>query len=185
MSSSEVRYHKVQIILHWLIAVIIFYMIGLGLWMVGLPMQHELPEGEESVRAFWFLQHKSLGLTVALLIALRVYWRLTHRPPPLPDYVPSWQQRISGVVHFLLYTVMIAMPISGYLQSMYSRFDTYFWGITLPRLAEENAATREIFTDIHQALAYTFIVLLVLHVGAAIKHRMSGTDITSRMSLWH
>lgn len=185
MSSSEVRYHKVQIILHWLIAAIIFYMIGLGLWMVELPMQHELPEGEESVRAFWFLQHKSLGLTVALLIAFRIYWRLTHRPPPLPDSIPDWQQRISSGVHFLLYAVMIAMPISGYLQSMYSRFDTYFWGITLPRLAEADEVTREIFTDIHQALAYAFIALLILHVGAAIKHRISGKEITSRMSLWH
>lgn len=185
MSSEVMRYHKVQIILHWLIAAIIFYMIGLGLWMVELPMQHELPEGEKSVRAFWFLQHKSLGLTVALLIAFRIYWRLTHRPPPLPDFVPDWQQHVSTGVHYSLYAVMISMPISGYLQSMYSRFDTYFWGITLPRLAEENESTREIFTDIHQALAYIFIALLVIHIGAAIKHRTGGKEITSRMSLWH
>lgn len=185
MSLNEVRYHKVQIMLHWLIALIIFYMIGLGLWMVDLPMQHELPEGEESVRAFWFLQHKSLGLTVALLIALRVIWRVTHRSPPLPDSIPSWQQRFSSVVHYLLYAVMIAMPITGYLQSMYSQYDTHFWNITLPRLAVASESSRETFSDIHQLLAYTFITLLVVHIGAAIKHRTKSREISSRMSLWH
>lgn len=184
MSMNDARYDQVQIILHWIIAAMIFFMLGLGLWMVGLPMQSELPPDEESVRAFWFLLHKSMGITVAAFIILRIVWRLTHKAPPFPASIPTWQQRVSSVVHFLLYGLMIAMPISGYLQSMYSKYDTKLWGITLPRLAEADAVARETFTDIHQALAYLFIVVLVLHVGAAIKHRLSGTEITRRMSLW-
>ena len=184
MSMNDARYDQGQIILHWLIAAMIFFMLGLGLWMVGLPKESELPPGQESVRAFWFLLHKSMGITIAAFIILRVIWRLTHTAPPLPDSVPSWQQSLSGFVHFLLYGLMIAMPITGYLQSMYSKYDTKLWGVTLPRLAEGDAVARETFTDIHQALAYIFIAVLVLHVGAAMKHRLSGSEVTRRMSLW-
>ena len=184
MSTVDDRYNQGQIILHWLIAAMIFFMIGLGLWMVGLPRESELPPSQESVRAFWFLLHKSMGITIAAFIVLRVIWRLTHKAPSLPPSVPGWQQNISSMVHFLLYALMVAMPITGYLQSMYSKYDTKLWGVTLPRLAEADATARETFTDIHQTLAYLFIVVLILHVGAAIKHRLKGTEITSRMSLW-
>ncbi|THK41570.1 cytochrome b [Methylophaga sp. SB9B] len=184
MSMNDARYDQVQIILHWIIAAMIFFMLGLGLWMVGLPMQSELPPDEESVRAFWFLLHKSMGITVAAFVILRIVWRLTHKAPPLPASIPTWQQRVSSLVHYLLYGLMIAMPITGYLQSMYSKYDTKLWGITLPRLAEADAVARETFTDIHQILAYLFIAVLVLHIGAALKHRLKGTEVTSRMSLW-
>ena len=184
MTTSDVRYNQGQIILHWLIAAMIFFMIGLGLWMVGLPKESELPPGQESVRAFWFLLHKSMGITVAAFIVLRVVWRLTHKTPPLPTSIANWQQTLSSGIHFLLYGVMVAMPITGYLQSMYSKYDTKLWGMKLPRLAEANATARETFTDVHQVLAYLFIALLVLHIGAAIKHRLNGTEVTRRMSLW-
>jgi len=67
---------------------------------------------------------------------------------------------------------------------MYSQYDTKLWGVSLPRLAEADAVARETFTDLHQTLAYLFIALLLLHVGAAIKHRFNGTEITRRISLW-
>jgi len=184
MPISDNRYNQVQILLHWLIAAMIFFMLGLGLWMVGLPKESELPPGQESVRAFWFLLHKSMGITVATFIVLRVIWRITHKTPPLPTTVPNWQQRVSSAVHLLLYGLMVAMPITGYLQSMYSKYDTKLWGVVLPRLAEADATARETFSDIHQTLAYLFIGVLVLHIGAAIKHRLSGTEVTGRMSLW-
>ncbi|MDH5357513.1 MAG: cytochrome b [Gammaproteobacteria bacterium] len=183
MTNDVARYDRVQIILHWLIAAIIFLMIGLGLFMVELPKQSELPPGEESVRAFYFLLHKSMGLTVAMLIILRVFWRLTHKAPALPDSIEKWQQRAAGVVHGLLYLVMVAMPLSGYAQSMFSKYDTKFWGITLPRIAEADSAMRETFTELHECLAFLFIALIVIHLAAAIKHHMAGTGISERMSL--
>ncbi len=184
MVTSDARYNQGQIVLHWLVAAMIICMLALGLWMVGLPKESELPPGQESVRAFWFLLHKSLGITIAAFIVFRVIWRLTHAAPPLPASVPAWQRQVSSIVHFILYGLMIAMPLTGYLQSMYSKYDTKLWGVALPRLAEADAAARETFTDLHQILAYLFIAVLILHVGAAIKHRISGTEITRRMSLW-
>lgn len=184
MVTSDARYNQGQIVLHWLVGAMIIFMLALGLWMVGLPKESELLPGQESVRAFWFLLHKSLGITIAAFIVFRVIWRLTHAAPPLPASIPSWQQRASSFVHFILYGLMIAMPLTGYLQSMYSKYPTKLWGIALPRLAEANATARETFTDLHQILAYLFIAVLVLHIGAALIHRLSGTGITRRISLW-
>lgn len=183
MENSVTRYDSVQVILHWLIAIAIFFMIGLGLYMVELPKKWELPPGEESARAFYFLLHKSMGITLAVLIILRIVWRLTHKAPPLPDRIPKWQQRVSGLVHGVLYLFMLAMPISGYMQSMFSKYDTKFWGLVLPRMAEADKAAREYFSEIHMILAFLFIGLILLHIAAAIKHRLAGTEISDRMSL--
>jgi cytochrome b561 len=181
--SDSARYNRVQIILHWIIAAIVFFMIALGLYMIELPKQSELAPGEESVRAFYFLLHKSMGITVAMLILLRIFWRITHKAPPLPDTVPKWQQKAAGAAHLLLYGIMIAMPFSGYMQSMFSKYDTKFWGIVLPRVAEADKAMRETFSQVHEILAFLFIGVIIIHIAAAIKHRLSGTEITNRMSL--
>lgn len=183
MTNNAARYDHVQVILHWLMAAVILFMIALGLYMIELPKQSELPVGEESVRAFYFLLHKSMGITVAMLIILRVAWRLTHKAPPLPDTVSKWQQKAAGAVHVLIYLVMIAMPISGFMQSMFSKYDTKFWGIVLPRMAEADEVMRESFNQVHECLAFLLIGLIVIHLAAAIKHRLSGTEITDRMSL--
>ena len=124
MTNTAPRYDRVQIILHWLIAPIILAMIILGLFMVELPKQSELPAGEESVRAFYFLLHKSMGISVAFLIILRVFWRLTHKAPALPDTIGKWQQKAAGAVHGLFYLLMVAMPLSGFMQSIYSKYST-------------------------------------------------------------
>lgn len=184
MSDSVVRYDRVHIALHWLIAAMIITMIVLGLFMVQLPKQSELPPGEESVRAFWFLFHKSLGMTVAMFIVLRVAWRLTHKAPPLPDYLPKWQKQVSRLSHGLLYVLMLAIPMTGYMQSMYSEYDTKFWGLVLPRLAEADDSQRALFSEIHEILAFTLIAVLLVHIAAAIKHRLAGNDIAKRMSLF-
>lgn len=182
-SNTIAKYDRVQIIFHWLIALIILAMIGLGLYMVELPKESELPAGQESVRAFYFLMHKSLGITVAILILLRIVWRLTHKAPALPDTVSKWQQRAAGVIHGLLYTAMIAMPLTGYLQSMYSKYDTKFWGIVLPRVAEADSVMRETFSDVHEVIAFIFIGLIAIHLAAVIKHYVSKSGVTERMSL--
>ena len=177
------RYDRVQIILHWLIAIALFAMIGLGLFMVELPKKHELPPGEESVRAFYFLMHKSMGITLAVLIVLRIVWRLTHKAPALPDAVSKWQQKAAGAAHGLLYVLMIAMPLSGFLQSSFSKYSTKFWGIKLPRLAEADPAMREVFTSIHECLAFALIALIIIHLAAVVKHRLAGNSVSDRMSL--
>ncbi|PCJ32585.1 MAG: cytochrome b [Gammaproteobacteria bacterium] len=180
---SADRYDRVQIILHWLIGFILITMIGLGLFMVELPKQSELPAGEESVRAFYFLLHKSIGITVLFLIVIRILWRLTHKAPPMPASINKWQQRAAGAMHWILYGFMLALPFSGFAQSMFSKYSTKFWGYPLPRLMEADSAMRAIYTDLHQALAYVFIGLIAIHILAAVKHYFAKTGIVERMSL--
>jgi cytochrome b561 len=177
------RYDRVQVVLHWLIAALILFMIGLGLYMVGLPKQSELPPGEESVRAFYFLLHKSMGITVGVLVLVRLFWRAGHAAPALPDFVPQWQQKASKLVHGLLYVLMVVVPVSGYMQSMYSKYDTMLWGYVLPRLAEPSAELRETFSEVHEILVFTLIGVLVVHIAAAVKHKLEGNGVTDRMTL--
>lgn len=183
MTSTAPKYDRVQIILHWVIGLIILGMIALGLFMIELPKQSELPPGEESVRAFYFLLHKSMGITVAMLIVLRVFWRLTHKAPALPDSIPKLQQKAAGAVHGFFYIVMVAMPVTGFMQSTYSKYSTKFWGIKLPRLAEADQEMREFYSQIHECLAFILIALIVIHLAAVVKHKLKGTEVSDRMSL--
>ena len=81
------RYTKLAVTLHWLIAALVVAQLGLGWWMLDIPKQ---PGG---VRAFWFNVHKSVGMTIALLVLVRIAWRLRHPAPLLPARVPAWQRR--------------------------------------------------------------------------------------------
>lgn len=180
---SSTQYDRVQVALHWVIALLILAMIGLGLYMVELPKKHELPPGAESVRAFYFLLHKSIGITAFFLILARLVWRLTHVAPALPAHIPLWQQRAAGSVHLMLYALLFAMPLSGYFQSMYSKYPTRFWGLELPRVAEASKELREQFAVVHEIIAFTLIALILIHIIAAVRHRLSGNDeIARRMS---
>src|SRR5688572_8389659 len=126
------RYGTVAIALHWLIAALVFCQIYLGWWMIEIP---KYPVG---VRAGWFNLHKSIGLTIALLIVLRLAWRLRHAPPPLPASVPRWQARAAGISHFLLYAALLLQPLVGYLGSSFSGYPIKYFGIAMPRLAWES-----------------------------------------------
>src|SRR5690606_24724664 len=82
------KYTRTAMAFHWLIAVAVLFMIGLGFWMGDIP--RGTPE-----RTFWFNLHKSIGLTIAILALIRLWWRTKHPPPPLPASVPGWQVQAS------------------------------------------------------------------------------------------
>ena len=119
------RYTTIAIILHWLIALLVVVQFGLG-W--GMQEIAKKPPGP---RAEAFNLHKSLGLTIFALMALRVSWRLRHPPPALPP-MPRWQARLAKSTHVLLYAALVAMPVVGYLGSVYSGYPVKFFGIALP-----------------------------------------------------
>jgi cytochrome b561 len=96
-ASQASRYTSFAIALHWILAIGLIYQLGLGVWMEDIP---KTPPG---IRAEWFNWHKSIGLVLGLLIVLRSLWRLTHRPPTLPEHMPRWQAVVAHVNHALLY----------------------------------------------------------------------------------
>lgn len=162
---EKARYDRMAASLHWIMAMLVFFMLGLGLWM------SDLPRGD--ARHFYFSLHKSMGLTLFLLVVLRLGWRMGHRPPAWPASMPPWQVRLAGTVHGLLYLLLFLQPISGYFSSSFSGYKTSFWGIPLPYWGWKDETLNELFTQLHEGLALILIVTVGCHVGAALWHRLS------------
>lgn len=175
MSQPE-QYTRVTIILHWVIAIGVLGQIGLGWWMIEIPKQ---PVG---VRAYWFNIHKSIGITLGLLILLRIFWRLKYGAPPLPAHIPRWKQLAAKTSHFLMYACMIAMPLSGYLGSSFTKFPIKYWGYTLPNWGWESEALKTLCSQVHYGAAILFMTLIVIHLLAAITHMTARDGVIQRIT---
>jgi cytochrome b561 len=161
--SRAMRYSTPAIALHWLIALLIFVAFPLGVYM------HELPLSPDKLKLYSY--HKWIGITVLLLAAIRVSWRMTHTPPPLPPGMAAWQRHASTAVHGLLYLLMIAIPVSGWLMSSAKGFQTVWFGVLpLPDLVDKNRELGDLLAGVHKALNFTLLGLVILHVGAALQH---------------
>jgi len=169
-TAAPVRYDRVAMTLHWLVAIGVLGQIALGWWMLDIPKQ---PVG---VRAYWFNLHKSIGLTVGVLIVLRLAWRLAHPPPALPSTLPRWQVKAAHASHLLLYACMIAMPLAGYLGSVYSGYPIRYFGLSLPGWGGKDEALKELFSTVHLFASFAFLSLIKLHVLAALKHLFIDRD---------
>lgn len=176
----DARYTKVAIWLHWLIALTIFGLIG-----AGFLMQQEWMPNRFAIYGV----HKSFGMIILALTVLRLLWRLTHRPPALPEQTPSWQRIASRSVHGLFYVLLIAMPLLGWAMTSASTRAPQveiFGLISIPDLpiaqGQEEAGR---WNSYHGIGAKLMIALIVLHVGAAIKHHFVDKDgVLSRMAPW-
>ena len=169
------RYTRVAIVLHWLIALGVLAQIAFGWWMIDIPKS---PPG---VRAYWFNVHKSIGLTLGILIFIRLAWALTHRAPPLPDHIPAWQKFAAKASHVLLYACMIIMPLSGYLGSSFTKYPIKYWGMTLPNWGWDAPLYKDLCSNVHQIAVIVFMTLIAIHIAAAIKHMMARDGVIQRM----
>jgi cytochrome b561 len=161
--STATRYSTPAIVLHWLVALLIFAGFPLGVYMQDLPLSPD--------KLKLYSYHKWIGITVLLLVAVRLGWRLTHTPPPLPDAVAAWQRHASALVHGLLYVLMIAIPLSGWLMSSAKGFQTVWFGVLpLPDLVAKDKALGDLLAGVHKTLNFTLLALVVMHVGAALQH---------------
>lgn len=173
------RYTRTAVVLHWLIAVLIIGNLVFAWIINSLPDAMTRPAID---------LHKSIGLTVLGLVLLRIPWRLTHRPPPLPSRYP-WLERVGAhAAHLLLYGLILALPISGWVHD--SAFKdaaahplTLFWTVPWfrigairnlpPGVKEQVHAT---WFQIHVVLGYALCAVLALHVLGALKHQFIDRD---------
>jgi len=178
MSPSEIpRYTRTAIALHWLMAVLVFVLFGIGWYMV------DLPRGPD--RSDYFALHKSIGLTVLLLLLCRVSWRLRHRPPPLSGEIGAVRIALARSAHLLFYVLLLVQPVSGYLSSSFSGYKTRFFGIALPHWGWKDPPLNEFLTEIHVIGSVAIAGLVVLHVLAAMSHLFSrGDRVFRRMVPW-
>lgn len=172
---TTARYTRTAIVLHWLMALLIFATFPLGMYMAELKFS---PTKLQLVS-----YHKWIGVTLLLLVVLRLIWRVTHTPPPLPDALPRWQKTVSGAVHHALYLLLLAVPLSGWLMSSAKGVQTVWLGVLpIPNLLNKNKELGDFFGYLHESLNYLLLLLVAVHIAAALKHRfMDHDEILSRM----
>ncbi len=126
-------------------------------------------------------------MTIFLLVVFRLGWRLTHPAPALPEHMPAHLRRAATAAHWLLYALMFVIPISGWLMSSAKGFQTVWFGIVpLPDLLPKDKALGNALAEVHEALNFTLLGLVVLHAAAAVKHHfVDRDDVLTRMLPHH
>ncbi len=163
---------------HWLVALGIFALAAIGLYMVGMPL------GLAKLKMY--LLHKALGVTVLALVLLRLLWRLFDRHPRYPPDMPRWQAGVAHASHALLYLLLLAVPISGWVYNSASGFPLPWFGLVdLPAIAPVSKPLAHLALTVHEIAFWTLAALVLLHVAAAIEHHVRQRDaVLARMLPW-
>lgn len=164
------RYTRIAVLLHWLIALLIIAAFALGVTMVDIP-------GITPTKLKYFSWHKWIGVTMLGLVVLRLLWRLTHPAPSYPVAMPDWQKTAAHGLHGLLYVLMFAVPVSGYLYSLAAGVPVVYLGVVpLPVFFEASEVWKPILKQVHNALDMALLITVALHVVAAVKHLVIDRD---------
>jgi cytochrome b561 len=175
LKNTSTQFGLISILFHWLMAILIITMLCLGIYMTRIsvsPLQLKL-----------FRWHKELGFLVLILALFRLTWRVTNITPVLQ--LPTWEKLSARTAHGLLYGFMIFLPITGWLLSSAAGIPVSFFDwFLLPNLIAPSEELRQVFTEIHEWLAYSLIGVLSLHILAALKHGFIDKDDILERMLW-
>lgn len=169
------RYTRTAIFLHWLVALGLIGTFSVGFYMEGLPLSPD--------KLKLYSWHKWAGMSLLVLVVVRLAWRMSHPAPELPLTMKPMERLIAHAGHWLLYVLMLTIPLSGWLMSSAQGFQVVWFGVLpLPNLVPKSAALGELFTDVHVVLNYTMLVAVAGHIGAALQHHFIKKDtILTRM----
>ncbi len=170
LKNSESCFGWVSISIHWLMALAIFGMFGLGVWMVELDYYDAWYH-----RAPWV--HKSIGMLLLFLLVFRLGWRIAN---PVPEILGQWWEKLLALwVHRGHYLFMFAVIISGYLIStaLGRGIDVFGW-FEVPALLEADKGRESTAGLVHMLLTWSFMGYIAMHVAAALKHHLIDKDIT-------
>lgn len=170
---TDARYGWPAILLHWLLALAIVGNFGVGLYMADLPFS--------VARVKLFNWHKWAGVTILALSAMRLLWRLAHKPPTYSSGVlaamPAWQHRAANVSHFAMYLLFFAVPLLGWAYSSAAGLQIVWFGVLpLPDFVPVDKALAEAIKPVHGALAWALIGVVAVHIAAALKHQFVDRD---------
>lgn len=172
------NYGMIAILIHWVMAIIILGMIGLGWYMSDLPISMQ--------KLTLFGLHKEFGILVLALVTIRLLWRLINVTPTLSNQIPYLQRLAAHIMHFLLYLLMFIIPITGWLMTSAAGLSVSFFDLfLLPDLIQPNKELMITLETVHGWLAYSLLVLIIAHAAAALKHHFIDKDtILRRMISW-
>jgi cytochrome b561 len=172
--TARLQYGTTAKVLHWLIVALLLvqYLIG---WLMP-----DIHRGMKPGVGMTF--HISVGITILVLISLRFVWRLAHPVAP-ESSLPPWQRLSSEVVHWLLYVLVLTTTLTGWLFASFRGWGVpYFYLFPMPMLTSDNAAAGKAIDGLHQAAEWTLLVLIALHMAAALAHIFVYRDrIMARM----
>lgn len=161
MKARDGHFNLPARLLHWTMAVMILAMLFVGVAMVA----------SVQLRPMLVDLHRPLGISIGVLALLRLYNRLRHRPPPLPADLPAWQRVAAKVSHWLLYGLMLAMPVVGWAMLSAGGYPIVLWeGLHLPPIAPHTPSAYAALRGAHSVLAYLLFATVLMHVGAALFH---------------
>ena len=164
------RYTTPAIVLHWLIALLIIGAFTMGLVMTDIP-------GITPTKLKYYSWHKWAGVTILALAMLRLLWRLAHKAPAYPASLPQWQQSAAHHLHVLLYVLMFAVPLSGYLYTLSAGVPVVYFGVfPLPLLIAPNPELKPVLKLVHFWLNMGLAGLVGVHIAAALKHAFVDRD---------
>ena len=163
-------------LLHWLTFLLLLGSFGLGLTMVELPVSPQ--------KLKFYSWHKWIGVTVFFLVIVRLGWRMMNVQPGYPARMPAWERRAAHLMHWLIYVLLLAIPLSGWVMSSALGFPTVYLGIwQLPDLVAKNKPLGEALKTVHYILNKTLLVAVALHAVAALKHHFIDRDQVLRSML--
>jgi cytochrome b561 len=164
------RYTKTAILLHWLTALLIIAAFTLGLVMTDIP-------GLTPTKLKYYSWHKWMGVTVLALAMIRVLWRKANRPPGHVASMSPLQVKLADYTHYLLYFLIFAVPISGYLYTTAAGVPVVYLGLfKIPSLFEADPALKELLKPVHYWLNMVLAAVVAGHVLAALKHQFIDRD---------
>ena len=174
---NQLKYTRTAITLHWVL------FLGLtGAFLVGTYMEG-LATSPWKIKVFTW--HKWAGITLFILILIRLSWRITHKPPAYPDTMTVFLKKIAKATHLIMYLLMILIPITGWLHSSAAGISVvYFNVVPLPDLIPKNREWSKLLGNVHSFLNWTLFWLVALHIAAVVKHELFDKDhLLSRMKL--
>jgi cytochrome b561 len=177
MSGSDKRFTPLQRALHWLMAAMVVAMLFIGVGMVSTLHPKFLT---------LLSIHRPLGIAILVLAVLRIGVRLWRGAPPLPGDLPPWQAAGAKASHYLLYGLLIAMPLIGWSMLSAGGYPILLYGpIHLPKIAPHDDALYAVLRSTHTWLAYLLFATVILHLGAALFHALIRRDgVFASMAPW-
>ena len=176
-NTSE-RFGLVSKTLHWLTLVLLIAAFTLAISMVNMSFSPRKLE--------FYSWHKWVGVTIFLLAVLRIAWRLANPVPRQPESMPQWQRRLAALSHATLYAILIVMPVTGWIMSSALNLPVVYLGLVpIPSPFGVDRALGETMKVVHLSLAVALLVLVAIHVMAALYHHLVlRDDVLRRMLPW-
>lgn len=167
--NTRERFGAVAQALHWAIVILILAQFVLA------SIFEDMPTGLDKIEMV--VRHKTVGMTILMLAIVRLIWRIANPVPPLPNHQKTWERWLAHSVHGLLYLLIFAIPLSGWIMSSLAGVPVdYFGWFDFPDLVTKNKAWVEAAEQTHETLGKALIAVAVLHVAGALKHHFVDKD---------